>query len=110
MTRFWYAALIALMSGCSDLGKVDTGDTAGAGIVDVGRVLYETNCQGCHGVSGEGGLGVALNDGLLATLSDERIAEVIRDGLPPGMPGFSASLTEDEIASLIDFLRANFDN
>lgn len=106
MTRLWCAALVMFMGGCDDLEK---GDTGGA-VVDVGAVLYETNCQGCHGVSGEGGLGVALNDGLLATLSDERIAEVIRDGLPPGMPGFSASLTEDEIASLIDFLRANFDN
>ena len=106
MTRLWCAALVMLMGGCDDLEK---GDTGGA-FVDVGAVLYETNCQGCHGVSGEGGLGVALNDGLLATLSDERIAEVIRDGLPPGMPGFSSSLTEDEITSLIDFLRANFDN
>ena len=110
MTRFWFAAIVMFMGGCDDLGKEDTGDAFGGAGVDVGSVLYETNCQGCHGVSGEGGLGVALNDGLLASLTDERIAEVIRDGLPPGMPGFSATLNDDEITSLIEFLRANFDN
>lgn len=110
MIRFLFIAFGMGLTGCDEPGEGDTGATMSTLAVDVGAVLYETNCQGCHGVSGEGGLGVALNDGLLASLSDDDIAGVIRDGIPPGMPGFSNQLNDEEITDLIGFLRANFDN
>ena len=110
MVRFLIIALGMGLAACDEPGKGDTGTTMSTLGVDVGALLYETNCQGCHGVNGEGGLGAVLNDGLLASLSDEDIAGVIRDGIPPGMPGFSNQLNDEEIADLIGFLRANFDN
>jgi mono/diheme cytochrome c family protein len=110
MVRFLVIGLGMGLAACGEPGEGDTGATMSTLGVDVGAQLYETNCQGCHGVSGEGGLGVVLNDGLLESLSDDDIAGVIRDGIPPGMPGFSNQLNDEEIDELIGFLRANFDN
>jgi mono/diheme cytochrome c family protein len=110
MVRFLVIGLGMGLAACGEPGEGDTGATMSTLGVDVGAQLYETNCQGCHGVSGEGGLGVVLNDGLLESLSDDDIAGVIRDGIPPGMLGFSNQLNDEEIDELIGFLRANFDN
>lgn len=58
--------------------------------------IYATQCAPCHGVVGEGGVGPDLQ---LSRLSlEERIA-IIAEG-SGGMPGFAATLTEDEIAAV----------
>ena len=68
--------------------------------------LFERTCAICHGSSGEGAATrPALNAGSnAARLSDEQIRGVISVG-PGAMPSFSARLSEEQIDSLIDYLR-----
>jgi mono/diheme cytochrome c family protein len=87
--------LVAVLSGCGDR-------TEGR----VGADLFEVSCAGCHlGDGSGGGLGPALDTGSnAASLSDEQIAQVIRDG-PGTMPGFD-QLTDTQIESLVAHLRS----
>lgn len=69
-----------------------------------GAELYARSCAGCHGGEGGGGSGPALGAGSdAADLSDDQIAGVIEVG-PGTMPAFDR-LTDDQIASLVAFLR-----
>ena len=43
-------AFTIAMWGCSNDSSKDT-----ATLIDPGLLVYQTNCQVCHGVSGEGG-------------------------------------------------------
>jgi putative copper export protein/mono/diheme cytochrome c family protein len=85
-----------------------------------GAALYPTNCAACHGAEGRG-------DGPLASTLPEPPADLtaehlwahsdgelfwwLTDGIKspegePAMPGFAATLTEEERWNLIDFIRA----
>src|SRR5262249_21386604 len=58
-----------------------------------GKTLYETRCATCHGLDGHGGQAPAIGPGTNAASStDDRLRQVIRDGLPGGMPAQSATL------------------
>lgn len=61
-----------------------------------GATLYSTNCQACHGSSGEGGTGTELR-GLRFT---EGLVNSVLDG-KNYMPAFGTVLTDQEIADLI---------
>ncbi len=78
--------------------------------ISAGQMFYEAACSSCHG---EGGLG----DGPIADLlpvqppilfehlghhSMDELVQLIRSGLPPGMP--PAPLTDDEIQLVIDYM------
>lgn len=94
------------------------GEPAVSGDVTVGKTLYSQTCIACHGANGKGAIpgvsNLASSDGPLAK-SDEELAKSIRDGLAtPGaaltMPakGGNPSLSDDDILSLIAFLRSEF--
>ncbi len=69
-----------------------------------GAELYARSCAGYHGGEGGGGSGPALGAGSGAVeLSDDQIIGVIEVG-PGTMPAFDR-LTDDQIASLVAFLR-----
>ena len=72
----------------------------------LGEDLYQQSCAVCHGVNGEGGIGMAIAAGSNTelNLSDEQIAGVITVG-PGNMPGFSR-LTEEQLASLVGYVRS----
>lgn len=72
----------------------------------LGEELYEQSCAICHGVRGEGGIGLAIGKGsnTQVNLTDEQIAGVITVG-PGNMPGFSR-LTDEQVASLVDYVRS----
>lgn len=57
--------------------------------IEDGRKLYRTSCSGCHGMSGEGGRGPNLSDGLLVRrANNERLFNVIKNGVTGSdMPG-----------------------
>lgn len=76
-----------------------------AAIAD-GTKLYAHSCAGCHGPDGSGGRGPNLvRRPLWHPLSDERIFEVVRQGLPGAdMP--PTDLTDDETWRLVAFLHA----
>ncbi len=110
--------------GSDFTGRVE--DTTGAFLV-LGEVVFET-CAGCHGVNGEGGVGPALAT-VLSTFSScpahiewvtlatggfqEAGIDTYGDlAVPVGgegfMPGFGASNTAEEIASVVAFERIRF--
>ncbi len=71
-----------------------------------GAKLYTRSCAGCHGADGSGGRGPNLvRRPMWHPLSDERIFEVVRKGLPGAdMP--PTDLTDDETWRLVAFLHA----
>jgi len=71
-----------------------------------GGDLFSISCAHCHGSDLGGGIGLPLGaNSNAATLTDEQIEGVIRIG-PGAMPGFGRTLTDTQIASLVDYLRS----
>ncbi len=71
-----------------------------------GADLYGVTCARCHGPDLEGGIGPAIGPGSNAAtaLTDEQIRGVIEIG-PGAMPSFRR-LDDDQIDSLVAYLRA----
>jgi cytochrome c5 len=84
-----------VLTGCSGTPSADT----------LGADLYGVSCARCHGTDLNGGIGPALDAGskTALVLTDEQIADVIRVG-PGAMPGFGR-LTDEQVDSLVDYLR-----
>lgn len=69
-----------------------------------GQILYSANCSFCHGEKGERGA-VPLKD-VAGQMEDAAIAEFILKGSPEkGMPA-QATLTNEQIADLVAFIRS----
>ena len=72
---------------------------------DAGRQVFVARCAGCHGSDGNGG---ELGPGIATRVplrSDADSAALLRQGLPgAGMPSFG-TLTEQESADVVRFLR-----
>ncbi|MEI7843962.1 MAG: DUF1573 domain-containing protein [Gallionellaceae bacterium] len=81
-----------------------------SGVGQTGVFLYHRVCAQCHGKKGIGGFGRAFNDAKWQKVADSQINKVIHQGLPEkGMPSFvegvKPPLTEEQIASLIEYIR-----
>lgn len=72
-----------------------------------GQMLYQNNCAVCHGIDGQGGVGVPLALNIFqAQSSDEYLALTIRHGRPGRiMPTFK-QLAEDDVKSIIQYIRS----
>jgi mono/diheme cytochrome c family protein len=80
-------------------------------------VLFLRYCQGCHGPDGKGGgkgfmphVGPLARKGYIDTMPDEYLETVIAEGgLATGksgyMPSWKTTLTEQDIADVIAFIR-----
>lgn len=97
-------ALALVITACGGGGSTTT-----AGVSVAGRSpgdFYQITCAACHGPDRGGLSGPGLTPDLLFE-SDAFYALAIREGRPAlGMPAWGPSLTEPEIAALIDFLRS----
>ena len=78
---------------------------SGAGL-DEGKAVFRSNCAFCHGLTGTGGRGPALNTTqLVHGSSEEDIRGVIRNGVPgTQMPAFR--IDKDELDALVRFVRS----
>ena len=76
---------------------VDTGVASGAD-------LFTSNCAGCHGPAGEGGVGPALAGGLARFDSIEEVVGFVSTGVPGRMPGFETRLSPEEIDAVVDYV------
>jgi mono/diheme cytochrome c family protein len=86
--------------------------------IEMGRQLYDNNCQQCHGPNGDGK--GSLADTLPVAPADFRIHVpyhddtflfgVLTNGLGSIMPSFGDQLTEDQRWHLINFLRSEYGN
>jgi cytochrome c oxidase cbb3-type subunit III len=77
--------------------------------IAAGARLYGSQCQACHGPTGDQITGIDLRRGQFRrSTSDEDLVKVITTGVPgTGMPPFS--LQPAEVGSVIAFIRAGFD-
>lgn len=96
---------------------------APTGGIQVGQKLYEKNCASCHGMHGEG-VGEAYpplagNRAVTMPAAENLLQIVLNGGFnaatkgyprPFGMPPFALQLTDDEIASVLTYIRTAWGN
>jgi mono/diheme cytochrome c family protein len=80
-----------------------TAGAKGAGPESEGARVFRTQCAGCHGTQGQGSLGPSLI-GIESRLSVADQTAVVQNGRGL-MPAFTSSLTEAEIAAVVDYTR-----
>jgi len=68
-----------------------------------GHKLFLMNCAHCHGDDARGDEGPDLHG---VAKSDARIAEIITNGIKGEMPRFGSKLHDEDVKSLIQFLRS----
>lgn len=117
--------VVAACGGSSDSSDGTTGETTAettataAGDSDNGEVLYQGNCQACHGPNGEGieGLGKPwVGSEFINGSSDGEMVEFLKVGRPADDPlndtgiammprGGNPSLTDDDLRDLVAYMR-----
>lgn len=76
--------------------------------------LYGSNCAGCHGAEGKGGVAIGLADPVyLAIADDTTIRKVVSDGVPgTAMPAFARQsggmLTKEQIEAIVGGIRTRW--
>lgn len=72
-----------------------------------GAELYQQHCAACHGVQGDGGVGIPLNlHDFLGVASDDYLRLTLREGRPGRvMPAFP-SLGDNEVDAIIKHIRS----
>jgi len=88
-------------------GTPDPGEiSASRGDARIGGALYRSNCAACHGVRGEGGIGVSLcSSTFLAVASDGFLRDTIIQGRSnTAMPAWR-EFNAQEVSDLLAFLR-----
>jgi len=74
-----------------------------------GRPLYNEHCSGCHGVNGLPTVAevpnFSMGEGLMK--SDQDLEQVIKNGKSI-MPGYAATLTDQQISDVIAHIRTFF--
>lgn len=78
-----------------------------AGTADAGRSIYATRCAGCHGADGGGGFGSTLSGGVVVERFPNAADEIaVVTGGRGSMPAFAGSLTDEQIAAVVEFTRS----
>ena len=68
-----------------------------------GKAIFLTECSGCHGIEGEGNIG---GERAGADMDDMTAFLTVANGNEFGMPGFINTMTKDQIALVVEFLRS----
>jgi len=82
-----------------------------SGVGQFGIFLYHRVCAQCHGKRGTGGSARALNDAAWQAVPDEYLKQVIHDGqtdngMPSYVNGVTPPLTDEQVDSLIQYIRS----
>ncbi|MBW3667351.1 MAG: cytochrome c [Actinobacteria bacterium] len=96
MTRVAVLGLLALLAGCSVSRPLE--DATGAEI-------YSMLCANCHGDDLEGGIGPPLGPRSNSAARPDSFLETTIEHGRGRMPSFSTSLSEEQLARLIDHIR-----
>ncbi|WP_313706094.1 c-type cytochrome [Massilia sp.] len=88
-----------------------------------GKRIYDAQCANCHGAQGRGKLPhyppLAANQSITMTSAVNPIRMVLNGGYPPGtrrnpmpygMPPFAHSLSDDDIAAVVTYIRTAWGN
>jgi cytochrome c oxidase cbb3-type subunit 3 len=109
-------ALLATIS-CGTRGSAPGRPPANSQVIPPTKImdfnfLYATNCAGCHGSNGKGGVAIGIGDPVyLAIADDATMRRVTADGVSgTGMPAFAqhsgGMLTDDQINVILGGIRA----
>lgn len=92
-------------------------------LVSLGKSVYDRQCSSCHGSNGEGKPPhyppLAGNQSIQMESAVNAIRMVLNGGYPPGtqgnpmpygMPPFSVSLSDDEVAAVVSYIRTSWGN
>jgi len=104
----WVIAWL-MCAGATAHAQADHGAQYSQAEIAAGYRVYSTQCTQCHGANGDGISGVDLRRGVFRrAASDEDLAKVITGGVAgAGMPPFA--LQPAELAGVVAFIRAGFD-
>jgi putative heme-binding domain-containing protein len=109
-SRISLAAIVLLASAATLGAQADHGAQYSQSDIAAGYRVYSSQCVQCHGGNGDGISGVDLRRGVFRrATTDEDLGRVITGGIPggAGMPPFK--LEPAELAGVIAFIRAGFD-
>jgi cytochrome c551 len=96
MLRSFIAVCLVLMTACAD-PPLPTAS---------GEDIYQQLCANCHGNDLNGGVGPAVGAGSnSAAQDDDFLILTITRGRGP-MPSFDTTLSDEQIARVVDYLRA----
>jgi mono/diheme cytochrome c family protein len=92
-------------------------------LVSLGKSVYDKHCSSCHGNNGEGRPPhypiLAGNQSIQMDSAVNAIRMVLNGGYPPGtfgnpmphgMPPFSVTLSDDEVAAVVSYIRTAWGN
>ena len=118
-----YLKSLATTDAPSDPGQIRTTESQGRASYDSGAKLYDRHCKSCHGANG---LGVppmypplANNQAITMAFSVNPIRMVLFGGFPPstrgnprpfGMPPFAYTLSDQEVADVVTYMRQSWGN
>jgi len=70
--------------------------------------LYKSKCAMCHGPDGKGKMAGTkdLGSAEVQKMSDAELTAVLTDGKPPKMPAYKGKLSDDQIKSLVKYVRS----
>src|SRR5262245_31139454 len=72
-----------------------------------GMANYRVRCADCHGLDGTGYRGPDLDAAMAGGMTDERLFDTIRKGVPgTEMPGQNLDTADDDVLQLIAYLRS----
>ena len=85
---------------------------AKAAAPDPGAIVYEEVCQACHMANAKGAIGAGRITALAnnANLESADYPITVVTGGKGGMPWFRGSLTDQQIADSINYVRSHFGN
>jgi mono/diheme cytochrome c family protein len=106
------AAVFPLYRWYEPAARDDARANQAASLAAEGEDLWQFNCSSCHGLSGEGDVGPALNSQqFLQTATNDQIATLIAVGVPGSqMSAYSLDLggplTSEQIRALVEYIRS----
>src|SRR5712691_1093738 len=110
MKRFWFLTLVVigvdmLLAQQADTTRNPLGNSPAA--IAGGHRIYDQTCQSCHGPSGQGDRGPALNAGtFMHGREDGDLFHTIREGVPASqMPPFRG-LSDEQVWQLVSYIRS----
>lgn len=70
--------------------------------------VYKSKCAMCHGPDGKGKMAGTkdLGSAEVQKMSDADLTATLNSGKPPKMPAYKGKLTDDQIKSLVKYVRA----
>lgn len=108
MKRMWSLALLALALPIGSVAQVPTATPAAAPMS--GESVYANNCAACHQPTGAGiGPFPALASNALVAGPPDALAITVLVGRG-GMPAFKNEINDDDMASLLTFMRGAWGN